>query len=881
MATYPTSPALPQGVAGTDVDPTNWNKFVDNINAIGADLVDARGDGQTFPGTPHTSGQSSDIDNMLQSIRHMIADITGETNWFNQVATSLAVIARASITFGNDDATPSIATAGRPIGMCHTATANTGALDVTDLDNGSDGQIIIVLGGDNSNKTTLKAKTVEPTSNLNLRSDWQEAENEVIIVIYDSAQSEWIEISRSPEAGGGSGGDNNDLTTSDATGGNQVVTIPSAVGRGDELRTVSKVDTSTNTVRVDYNSNKHHLKYQYHAIGLMSDGSDWYKLFEQGEVFNVKDFGATGDGVTDDTAAIQAAIAAAPSAAHQIPTIYFPNGWYYVSGELDVTKNLYFMGQGLGTHVYQSSTTLNLFHCTCTGQVIFENMKLGSEATTAGKCLILLEYPASHAIIRNVFMTGGYYGIGLYGALFVLIEHVCNTTSFYRAVAATNQCWIHSERSTVSSNALTLSHCILQGGTAGVELSDNNSEGSLAIIGGCIESFTTGPAVYISGYKLGISISGLHNEGGADSKLEFSGCSNVLVSGCFVQSLTMTGCINVGIEGCYLYGDVTIDSTSEDIRLSNNWLSTTTSSISARSLDMQNVRHTSSAYFRGHGTFFPVRGFRNMCDGDLEIWDDSSQPLGFVGAPVAGCVVEETSIVRFGSKSAKVIAPAGQTGANLKFTLDSTIFDRTETFFPRYITVRFWAYKPAANGFNPKITVGYTGLADSGAIFSLATETWTPCQQSFRLASGYASPYILIGRLTGEISEGEYIYVDGVTITQGDEAPPTFDDSMGKEGNFRVSGNSLRGGEVSTMTGNETFTYSDGNMFIKDPGGAARNFDPSGAFPERAEVVLINTADAAETITFDSGVLAEAVAQNERGWFVYDGALWRKIYVGS
>ena len=37
MATYPTAPALPQGVNGTEVNPTNWNTFVDNINAIGAD----------------------------------------------------------------------------------------------------------------------------------------------------------------------------------------------------------------------------------------------------------------------------------------------------------------------------------------------------------------------------------------------------------------------------------------------------------------------------------------------------------------------------------------------------------------------------------------------------------------------------------------------------------------------------------------------------------------------------------------------------------------------------------------------------------------------------------------------------------------------------
>lgn len=70
--TYPTNPALPQGDSETEVNPTNWNTLVDNINAIGADLVDARGDDEAFPGTDHTSGQATDLDDILQAIKHMI-----------------------------------------------------------------------------------------------------------------------------------------------------------------------------------------------------------------------------------------------------------------------------------------------------------------------------------------------------------------------------------------------------------------------------------------------------------------------------------------------------------------------------------------------------------------------------------------------------------------------------------------------------------------------------------------------------------------------------------------------------------------------------------------------------------------------------------------
>lgn len=91
MSTYPTNPNLLAGTNETEVDPTNWNTLIDNINAIGADLVDGRGDGQTFPGVPHTAGQSQDIDNMLQSIKHMLADISGETFWYDELPSSLKV----------------------------------------------------------------------------------------------------------------------------------------------------------------------------------------------------------------------------------------------------------------------------------------------------------------------------------------------------------------------------------------------------------------------------------------------------------------------------------------------------------------------------------------------------------------------------------------------------------------------------------------------------------------------------------------------------------------------------------------------------------------------------------------------------------------------
>ena len=62
---------------------------------------------------------------------------------------------------------------------------------------------------------------------------------------------------------------------------------------------------------------------------LISDGF--------GDCLSVKDFGATGDGVTNDTSAIQAALAT------NLP-IVFPKGTYHISSTLTLTGNFVFLG---------------------------------------------------------------------------------------------------------------------------------------------------------------------------------------------------------------------------------------------------------------------------------------------------------------------------------------------------------------------------------------------------------------------------------------------------------------------------------------------------------------------------------------------------------
>lgn len=79
---------------------------------------------------------------------------------------------------------------------------------------------------------------------------------------------------------------------------------------------------------------------------MSSSGASIASKVDKGSlVINVKDYGAAGDGVTDDTAAITSALAAATPGS----TVFFPgtgSGAWYKTGALTVTKpNIRFLGQ--------------------------------------------------------------------------------------------------------------------------------------------------------------------------------------------------------------------------------------------------------------------------------------------------------------------------------------------------------------------------------------------------------------------------------------------------------------------------------------------------------------------------------------------------------
>jgi polygalacturonase len=104
------------------------------------------------------------------------------------------------------------------------------------------------------------------------------------------------------------------------------------------------------------------------------------------ESVSVKDFGATGDGVTDDTAAIQAAVTASIGNA-----LYVPSGTYLISTFISLNSNIYIYGDGAtsifkiangnyaaGARLFVSTDATGFYNIT------FENLKFDGNKGNIG-----------------------------------------------------------------------------------------------------------------------------------------------------------------------------------------------------------------------------------------------------------------------------------------------------------------------------------------------------------------------------------------------------------------------------------------------------------------------------------------------------------------
>jgi hypothetical protein len=286
--------------------------------------------------------------------------------------------------------------------------------------------------------------------------------------------------------------------------------------------------------------------------------------------YNVKNYGAVGDGATDDTAAIQSAINSAVSTGG---TVYFPNGLYrltssltYTAPALDPGQRVHFLGEGIGASILLQTTNANGLTIAGTNLNVYTNIKglaFVNNSGTVGQGLSVTGGAFLH--IESCQFTGWLYG--MYGSNFLTSTLVScqfrfNTRGMlFERIGTTNAS---------SPNAITLVNC---------EVGANSEYGiyilgcsTFNILGGAIEANgTTSGSSSNWGVRVaepsgstaiegadGFTFTGVYFEGNA-------GIADVYVTSTQSKagvSNTITGCSFVRFGSPYTTNSILLDATA-------------------------------------------------------------------------------------------------------------------------------------------------------------------------------------------------------------------------------------------------------------------------------------------------------------------------------
>lgn len=142
---------------------------------------------------------------------------------------------------------------------------------------------------------------------------------------------------------------------------------------------------------------------------LTSTGSVWTSVPAPTAWYNVRAFGATGDGVTDDTAAIQATVDAIPAAGG---VLYLPTGGYKLTSDILLKTGVTVQGDGSNATVLTQTAT-NKNGLTLSGDgpryVSIRNLKLTGPSSGTGHGIQLTTTTATAVAscdLTSLFISG-------------------------------------------------------------------------------------------------------------------------------------------------------------------------------------------------------------------------------------------------------------------------------------------------------------------------------------------------------------------------------------------------------------------------------------------------------------------------------------------
>ncbi len=244
------------------------------------------------------------------------------------------------------------------------------------------------------------------------------------------------------------------------------------------------------------------------------------------EQLSVRDFGAIGDGVANDTAAIQAAIVAASPKG----IVFFPAGKYKTTAAINITTGIHLCGVGFGGFYASGSTlgslilptgAINTFNVVTDDAVTIEKLAFHDPANAATFIRIDTDHSTSvnsnyGSIIRDCQFSGGARGIL---GISILDFHFDNN-GFYGQTL----CSVEVNSLSLGNGDAVLTHCTFSGTPAGghfvcgtmggLRIVNNkfNSDGGFAIVlgqGGTVSGLWMAPTLImnnsIEGFLYGIA----------------------------------------------------------------------------------------------------------------------------------------------------------------------------------------------------------------------------------------------------------------------------------------------------------------------------------------------------------------------------------------
>jgi hypothetical protein len=203
------------------------------------------------------------------------------------------------------------------------------------------------------------------------------------------------------------------------------------------------------------------------------------------DYYNVKSYGAVGDGLTNDEAAIEAAITAAETDGGGI--VFFPSGVYIVDS-VTLKNNCIYAGAGIGATIIRktgSSPTnhVGLFHMALTGSditnIVIRDLQFEQLQAVSGRCILLYTdgetrnvtiqrcyLYCSEDIANATPLQLGLSGHGLTARNVRLLD--CTFEAAANAVSINFACFInHDSRHNDASTSLVVERCEFKNGREG------------------------------------------------------------------------------------------------------------------------------------------------------------------------------------------------------------------------------------------------------------------------------------------------------------------------------------------------------------------------------------------------------------------------------